>query len=772
MDRRGYNIFVAGDSGMGRDSTVKRFLSRLASTKESTDDWVFVHHFAARDKPKWLKFPTGTGKVFKEQMEELVARLRDEIPSAFEGGDYKERLEALQKESRDKKKEIFQSMEAKAEARGFRLKRTSMGILSIPTWEKKPIDDKAFLALPEDVQQKIKSEKEALQDDLNDLLEEIQGVDDEIGKSVAELDRRVLLFSVGRHIDNLLEEYGANERVLEWLNEVKEDVLLHADQFRSEKNGGMPMMMGMPMPGMDSDFRRYKVNLLVDRTDCQGAPVVHELNPSFPNLVGRTERRVEMGMMTTDFTMIRGGALHEANGGYLVLDALDLLKHPLAWEGLKRALRDECICIEDLAEQMGYAATKSIDPEPIPLDVKVILIGNAWIYHLLYQHDEDFRELFKIRADFDDQYDSGKDARNDYACFVQARVDEEDLLPFSGAATSRLYAYGVRMAGDREKVTTRFGIVTDLMREADQWARLEKKSEVGSEDVRKVWMMRKEREGLYPERMEEMMLRDHIMVSTEGSRVGCVNGLAVYQLAGHAFGKPSRITVNTFFGKSGVVNIEREANLSGTIHTKGLLILSGWLNETFGKEKPIPISATITFEQSYGSIDGDSASSTELYGLLSSLAEVGIDQGIAVTGSVNQKGEIQPIGGANEKIEGFFSLCKSRGLTGTQGVMIPSRNVENLVLDDEVIEAIKEGTFHIWAVSTLEEGVEILTDKKAGVWNPKTKKWTRGSLFAAVAKNFEDRFKAIKEEMKEVGKKKKKGKKKSPKKKTPSKKKS
>ncbi|MCH7494337.1 AAA family ATPase, partial [bacterium] len=716
MDSPGYNIYVSGAPGMGRDTTVKRYIESATRGRPKPHDWCYVHNFAHSDKPRALRLPRGAGKGLVAAVENLIKHLREEIPKAFEGEDYKERVEEIKKSEMAGRERIFKRMEKAATARGFRLKRTSMGIVTIPTWEGKPIDEKRFLGLSKAVQKKIKEEQEALQEELNALMEELQAGDDGVRDRVGEVDEKVILFAVGRHMDRLQAKYKGEQGVYDWLGELRDDVLAHADDFRGE---GEPKMIipGLAMPSSQPDFRRYGVNLVVDRSKSAKVPVVVERNPTYGHLVGRVDRRVEMGMLYTDFSLIRPGALHLANGGYLVLHALDLLRHPMAWEGLKRALRDNRIVIEDLGEMMGYSGTKSIEPEPIPLEVKVVVIGSPYIYSLLSAHDEDFPELFKVRADFDDRYEAGEDSLKDYACFVAARVEEEGLTPFDPTGCARLYELGVRLAADREKVSTQFSAITDLIRESHQTALEAKAKLVGAEQVQEAWDRRQRRGGMFSDRLREMIARNHLMVQTDGERVGCVNGLAVYQVGNVAFGKPSRITVNTFQGKGRVANIERESDMSGNLHTKGLLILSGWLNERFGQEASLPMSATITFEQSYGMIDGDSASSTELYGLLSSLSGYPINQGIAVTGSVNQKGQIQPIGGINEKVEGFFEVCEERGLTGAEGVMMPVQNKDNLVLAQNVVDAVKKGTFNVWAVATVDEGIEILTGKVAGAWD-------------------------------------------------------
>jgi len=739
MNKPGYNIFVSGISGSGRTSTVQKYVDHLSSKATVPNDWCYVHNFSKPDEPLSLSLNPGRGKKFAEDLETLMNRLKDEIPNAFEGGEYKEELDKLRKKGSERKKGIIKEMEKITSSHNFLLKKTSMGIITIPIWEGEPIDERKFRALPENVKEEMQETQDKLQEELNEHLEKIQQIDDEIQKEVNDLDRRLILFSVGRHMRRLQDDYRDMKKVSKWLIDLQEDVLKNADSFRkkNEPPAGQMPVIPIAMPS-GPDLRKYRVNLIVDMSTEKGSPVVLEKNATFANLIGKMERRVEMGMMTTDFTMIKSGALHRANGGYLVLEALDVLKHPVAWDGLKRALTDGKILIEDIADHAGYATTTTMKPVPIPMELKVVMIGSPWIYHLLSSNDEDFKELFKVRADFNNTYESTSDSFKDYCSFVEARINEEDLLDFDISAIQGLYKYGVRLAGDRKKVSTKFGVITDLMREASQFAVDKNSKTVKEVHIDGAVEARKRRNSLIPDHMQEMLERKHIIVETDGSEVGSINGLAVLTISDESFGKPSRITVNTFQGKGNVVNIERQADLSGNIHNKGVMILSGWLHEHFGKHNSLSVAASIAFEQSYGMVDGDSASSTELYAILSSISEIPINQGIAVTGSVNQKGEVQPIGGANEKVEGFYELCKARGFNGEQGVLIPHQNIENLTLSKEVVKSVEKGEFNIWAVKRIEEGIEILTGREAGSWSKSKKSWSEGSVFDEVEKKLQE----------------------------------
>ncbi|UCC66429.1 MAG: AAA family ATPase, partial [Deltaproteobacteria bacterium] len=542
---------------------------------------------------------------------------------------------------------------------------------------------------------------------------QVRGFEKLINEVLQKLDREVALYVLGPLIEDLKEKYQDLDEVVAYLDEVWNDILENLSQFRPQPQEQPSTPFPMP-EGKELLFRKYEVDVLVDNSDLRGAPVIIELNPTYNNLFGRIEKEAQFGALVTDFTMIREGSLHRANGGYLVLPVEEVLRNLFSWESLKRALRNREIAIEEAGERLGFLATKSLRPEPVPLDAKVILIGTPWLYHLLYAWDEDFNELFKVKADFDTRMDRTEENIRDYVSFVCTVSEQENLKHLDSSALARLVEHGSRLAEDQEKLSTRFGEISDVIREASYYATQEDSPYVTGAHVQKAIDERFYRSNLLQERIREMIERGTLMIDVDGEKVGQVNGLSVIDLGDISFGRPNRITASIGLGREGLIDIEREAKLGGPIHTKGVMILSGCLAEKYAQDKPLSLSSRLVFEQSYSGVEGDSASSTELYAILSSLSGLPIKQGIAVTGSVNQKGEVQAIGGVNEKIEGFFEVCKVKGLTRGNGVIIPASNVTNLMLKEEVVEAVRQGKFHLWAVKDIDEGIEILTGVKAG----------------------------------------------------------
>ena len=561
----------------------------------------------------------------------------------------------------------------------------------------------------------IEERSQALQEKIIDYTKEIREIEKETKEILEQLDQKVALTAAGYHFDELKKTYESCQDVLDYLEAVKADILENIDDFLiDEEDDGNPFQGIFARRRTEDPYMKYKVNLFVDNSETKGAPVITADNPTYYNLIGKVEYENRMGVMITNFTKIKPGFLHYANGGYIIIQAKDILTKSYAWEGLKRALLNHKLQIENIGEHAGLVTTTSLNPDPIPLDVKVVLIGNLEIYQLLYYYDEDFRKLFKIKADFDVEMDYNLENMTRLASFIHTHCNEHNLLHFDRKAVAKIVEYSTRLAGHQDKLSTRFNQLVEIIYEADTWAKMNNADIVTDEHVEKAIKEREYRNNLYEEKIQESIDEGTILIDTEGKEVGQVNGLAVYNLGQYSFGKPVRITATTFVGRNGIINIERESNMSGKIHNKGVFILGGYLGQKFAQEHPLALTAHIAFEQSYGGVDGDSASSTELYALLSSLAEVPIDQGIAVTGSINQKGEIQPIGGVNEKIEGFYEVCKNKGLTGEQGVIIPHQNVKNLMLKDEVVKAVEEGKFHIYAIQSVEEGIEILTGMPAG----------------------------------------------------------
>ncbi|MGQ9630463.1 MAG: Lon protease family protein [bacterium] len=710
---QGYNIYVAGMPGTGKTFTVKSFLEEIARREPTASDWCYVYNFHNPYKPKALRLPPGKGTELERDMRELVDTLRDEIPRAFESEDYDKQSDAIIREFRTRRDKLISSLEEKARESGFVLQNTQIGLMTIPVVGGKPIGEEEYEALDEEAKREIMRRKDSLQEEIEDAMREASLIEREARRRVRELDRDVARFAVGYAIDEIENKYKNFPKVVEYLEAVREDIVQHVEDFKSPSGAQQPPPASPQIP-QETPFTKYKINVLVSNAGMEHAPVVIESNPTYANLFGKIERRAQLGALVTDFTMIKPGSLHRANGGYLVLNIQDILKNPLSWDGLKRTIKDKEIKIEDVAEQYTSITTEGLKPEPIPLDVKIIIIGDPHTYHLFYNFDDDFREMFKVRADFDVWMDRSPANLREYASFISERCREENLKHFHKSGVAKVIEYSSRMVEDQEKLSTKFGEIADLLREASFWASESNSRYVMAEHVEKAIEKKIYRSNLVEENIRDMIARRNIFIDTEGEVVGQVNGLAVYDVGDFSFGKPSRITANIYMGRDGVIDIERESKLGGNIHTKGVMILSGYLGWKYAQDKPLSLSARICFEQSYEGVDGDSASSTELYALISSLSGLPIKQSIAVTGSVNQKGELQPIGGVNEKIEGFFEICKLRGLTGDQGVIIPKANVKNLMLKPEVIEAVRGGKFHIYPVETIDEGIEILTGVPAG----------------------------------------------------------
>lgn len=709
----GFNIYVAGPPGTGKTTAVKRFLEEVAKGKPVPDDWCYVNNFSDPYRPHALRLPPGRARELQADMESLIECARRDLRRAFESDEYAAQREQTIKAFQQQRDDLFARINAKAQQEGFLIQATPVGLMTIPLVEGRPLSEQEFLALSPEEKEAISKKREALQEELKAAIRQASGLERSATEELQKLDRRVALFALSHLVEDLKERYQDLPEVLAYLDQVQNDIVEHLSQFRAEpeEQPATPM----PVPGAkELPFRKYKVNVLVDNSGLQGAPVVMELNPTYNNLFGRIEKEAQFGALITDFTMIREGCLHRANGGYLVLPAEEVLRNLFSWDSLKRALRNKEIVIEEAGERLGFITTKSLQPEPIPLDVKVILIGQSMLYHLLYALDEDFNELFKVKADFDTRMDRTPENILNYASFVCAVCEEEGLKHLDSSALAKLIEHASRLAEDQEKLSTRFGAISDVIREASFYATQEGSPYVTDAHVRKTIEERFYRSNLVQERIREMIERGILMIDVAGEEVGQVNGLSVISLGDITFGQPNRITASIGLGQEGLIDIEREAKLGGPIHTKGVMILAGYLADKYAQDKPLSLSARLVFEQSYSGVEGDSASSTELYALLSRLSGLPIKQGIAVTGSVNQKGEVQAIGGVNEKIEGFFEVCKAKGLTGEQGVIIPQSNVQNLMLKEEVLEAVAAGKFHIWPVTTVDEGIEILTGVKAG----------------------------------------------------------
>ena len=712
-----FHIYVAGTASLGTSYITRSLVELQAKERPTPSDWCYVYNFKDPDAPRALELPPGRGRELKKDMADLVENLKQRIPEAFESEAYLNRKESIIREFNVRRAKIFEELEQKVKAEGFILNVEPMGMMIIPAKEDgTPMTPQDVQALPEEKKELLKRKSEELQKELNATARRIQQLEKELREQLKRLDREIVLNVVGTYIQELREKYAGIPGVTSYLNEVQEDIVKHLDDFRQRP--APPPPMPFPIPAPQPSFTRYEVNVFVDNSETKGAPVVFEPNPTYTNLFGAIERKAQFGALITDFTMLKPGSLHKANGGFLIVRALDLLKYPFSWENLKRAIKTRKIYLEDLAEQIGLFTTKTLKPEPIPFRAKVILQGDPFIYHLLYLFDETFREVFKVKAHLDRWVDRDELRTQQFLRAVATMVKRDKLLPLDATALARLIEFSCELAGRQDKLSLELPVIQDVIKEAHFWAKREGASQIKAEHLERAIKEREYRANLPEEHIQEMIEKDLLKIQVDGYQVGSINGLSVYDLGDYSFGRPTRITVNISLGKEGVVNIEREAELSGKIHTKGVLILAGFLRERFVYDKPLTLTATLCFEQSYGLIDGDSASGAELFALLSALSGVPIYQGIAVTGSISQKGDIQPVGGINKKIEGFFKVCEKKGLTGKQGVIIPQANVKELMLKEEIVKAVAEGKFHIWAISRVEEGIEILTGKPAGERRP------------------------------------------------------
>lgn len=710
----GFNLFLAGEPGTGRTSTIKNILKKKARTESTPSDWVYVNNFKTPDLPIALALPAGMGTELAKDMSELITAVRSIIPKALDSKEYETNKSTIIEAYQEKNNELFGKLEAEAKERGFALQRTVSGLVMVPQKEDRNYTQDEYEALSDSEKEKLEEVGQELTEKLNDVLRQVRDNEKLTKDSLSQLDRDLGNSSVGHHIDPLREKYGDNPKVVEYLNAVQEDIIANLEDFKPQQPVQSPIP-GLKFPRQEPSFERYEVNIFVDNHDALGAPVVFETNPTYSNLFGRIEHVMQMGgTATTNFTLIKPGAIHKANGGYLIVDAREVLVNPFSWESLKRCIRSAEIKIEDPLEQYRFITIATMKPESMPLQAKIIMIGSPWIYYLLYHLEPDYRKFFKVKVDFDSRIARTPEVLKDYALFVSTHCKNEKLLPFDRSGVAGLIEYSARLVEDQEKLSSQFMEIADLIREASYWAGKDGGGPVTHAHVANAIEQKVYRSNRIEERMQELFDEGTILVDVAGEVPGQINGLSVISLADHTFGRPSRVTARVYLGRAGMVNIEREVKLSGPIHDKGVLILTGYLGGKFAHDKPLSFSASICFEQNYEGVEGDSASSTELYCLLSAFSGVPIRQGIAVTGSVNQHGMIQPIGGVNFKIEGFYAVCKAKGLTGEQGVIIPKSNERHLMLDDEVVQAVRDGKFHIWSVETIDQGIEILTGVAAG----------------------------------------------------------
>ncbi len=712
---KGYNLYLEGPSGVGKTMYTKNYLNKISEKQKTPSDWCYIYNFQNPNEPIAVQLSAGQGKEFQDSMDGFIKEIKKDIQKTFNNDDFEKEKTLIKQEFETKRAELLEKLNQDASKHNFEVKAAQNGIYMMPIVNGKAIEEEEFEKLPDNVKAQYEEKSVIVQEQIMNAIGKIKEIERLSDKKISEWQSNVALLTVNVHINYLKSKYKRNKKINAFLNDVKADVLKNIPAFLEDKNKQQNnnQQQGPNIKAPDPSLN-YRVNLFVDNSHKSGAPVIMDSNYSYQNIFGTLEYENYFGALKTDHTMLKPGLIQQANGGYIIFQAKDLLANPMCYENLKKALRTKEIGIENPGEQRSSMALISLKPEPIPLDLKVILIGSSNIYQTLLAMDSDFRKLFKIKVEFEESAEITEENLNKLAQIVHGFCKNEELPHLDKTAMARLVEYGSKIAGSHSKVSTRFDDLIQVVGEAATWAKLSKSKIVTSEFIDKALLERIERVKKYDKKYLEMIEQNSLLINTSGSEVGELNGLTVLTTGDYTFGKPAKITVNTYTGKEGIVNIEREIEISGPSHSKGVLILTGYLGEMFAQDIPLCLTASICFEQLYNGVDGDSASSTELYGLLSSLSGIPIKQSIAVTGSVNQKGQIQPIGGVNEKIEGYFQVCKIRGLDGSHGVMIPVQNVDNLQLSDEIIEAVKNKKFHIYSVSTIEEGIEVLTGVPAG----------------------------------------------------------
>ena len=749
----GYNIFVTGLAGTGRFTTIKAAFEEMDVKGKIPNDLCYVNNFKNPDMPHMLSLPVGQGNGFKKEMETLIETLKKKVPLIFENENYLNKKKELVEGFRNRQAEMFREFEKKVNKEGFALVQIQMGPYSrpgiFPMVEGNPVNIEQLETMVEENKfsreelERIKGKQAEMVNALEDIFKETRKSEKEIKDELSALDTEMISPAVKDSITDIKERFNY-EMIHHYLDEVQEDIVANFHRFKEKEEPSPSPIPGLVLPQPVDTFAEYQVNVLVDNSEIKGAPIIVEMTPNYRNLFGTVERVVDRsGVWKTDFTHIKAGSFLRANGGYLIFNALDSLMEPGVWPALKRTLKNQVMEVQTY-DPFYFFATTALKPEPFECNTKVIMIGDTHLYHLLFNQDDDFKKIFKIKADFDSVTGKDEDKVRQYASFIRKVCDEEKLRPFDRTGVAAVVEHGVRIAGRQKKLSTRFHLIADLLREANYWAGKDGSPVVKEAHVDKAIEKRAYRLNLVEEKIQEMIDDGTILIDSDGMVAGQVNGLSVYNLGDYAFGKPSRITVKTSLGKAGIINIEREVEMSGPIHNKGVYILSGYLRDRYAQDKPITMSASICFEQSYSGVEGDSASSTELYALLSSLSGLPIRQDIAVTGSVNQKGEIQPIGGVNEKIEGFFEVCKAKGLTGKQGVMIPHLNIDDLMLRKDVVQAVQEGKFHVYPVKTIDQGIAILTGLEAGE-RLEDGRFKEGTVNGLVDRKLQDLGKKIKE---------------------------
>lgn len=714
VDIKGYNLYLEGPSGVGKTMYTKNYLEKIAPKKKTPSDWCYIYNFDNPNQPIAVGLPAGQGKEFKEAMDGFIKEIRKDIKKTFNADDFEKEKALIKQEFEAKRSALLEKLNQEASKYNFHVRTAQNGIYMMPIVDGKPVEEEEFDKLDDEIKQDYEQKSLIVQEQIMQVIGKIKEIERESDKKISEWQSNIALLTVNVHINFLKSKYKRNKKINKFLNDVKQDVLKNIPTFLEDETKQPNQPMQGPNIRKPDPCLNYRVNLFVDNSAHNGAPIIMDSNYSYHNIFGSLEYENYYGSLRTDHTMLKPGLLQQANGGYIIFQAKDLLANPMCYEALKKALRVKELGIENTADQRSSMVMISLKPEPIPLNLKVILIGSANIYQTLLAMDSDFKKLFKIKVEFEDDAEINQENVNKLARIIHGFCEHDELPHLDKKAMCRLVEYASKLAGKHNRISTRFDDLIQVAGEAATWAKISKSKVVTEEFIKKALAERIERIKKYDARYFEMIKENSLLINTSGYEVGTLNGLTVMSIGDYTFGKPAKITVNTYTGKNGIINIEREVEISGPSHSKGVLILSGYLGEMFAQDIPLCLTASICFEQLYNGVDGDSASSTELYGLLSSLSGIPINQSIAVTGSVNQKGQIQPIGGVNEKIEGFFQICKMRGLDGSHGVMIPIQNVDNLQLSDEVVEAVKNKQFHIYSVSTIEEGIEVLTGVPAG----------------------------------------------------------
>ncbi|TDO94744.1 lon-related putative ATP-dependent protease [Halanaerobium saccharolyticum] len=714
VSKKGYNIFMAGESGTGKSTYAENMTEEKAAEMEQPKDILYVFNFSEPEEPRVMRVPAGMGKDLKDDMKKIIEELQEEIPRAFEGEEYEKERKEILNQYQPKSNKVMQEFEESARERGFMLQNTSQGMVPVPIDENgEPISREDFQDMDEEKKKKIRSESQEIQNEISQVMRKIRSIKEEAQDELAALEKKIGISVVQPIICHLQDKYEDSEKIVDYLEEVQEDIVDNIDKFRNDDQKPQNPLMAMQKQDDGDFFIRYQINLFVNNSKTEGAPVIYEKNPTYYNLFGKIEGKSQFGTITTNFTMIKSGSLHKADGGFLIVQAKDVLTNPFCWDTLKRALINQEITVENIGEQYRRVPIITLKPEEVELDLKVIMIGSPYIYYLLYNFDDEFSELFKIKADFDTEMERNKENIKKFADFISSVINREELKEFSAGAVAAMIDFSSRLTQDREKLSTKFNEIIEILIESDVWSESFDEDVVSASSVKKAIDEKERRSNLLEEKIQEQIDRDHLLLDVSGEEVGQINGLSVYQAGNYTFGRPARITARSYLGKEGVINIEREAKMSGRIHSKGVMILTGYLGGKYAHDAPLSLTASIAFEQSYGGVDGDSATCAEVVALLSSLSEIPVRQDVAITGSMNQKGVVQPIGGVNEKIEGFFKVCQAKGLTGEQGVIIPRRNLDNLMLDQEVLDAVDEGKFNLYSIDEIDQALEIMLKQDA-----------------------------------------------------------